>query len=99
MFDKVLNTTEAVTGGVLYKKGVLRNIANSQENTCASLYFNKVAALKRDSRILRNFSEHFFIEHLRTTVSNMALQKQSSEGVLQKDVLKNFAKFTRKVLY
>ena len=33
----------AATGGVLSKKVFLRISQNSQENTCASLFFNKVA--------------------------------------------------------
>ena len=31
--------SEATTGGVLLKNGVLKNFANSQENTCASVSF------------------------------------------------------------
>ena len=42
------------------------------------------------------FKNTFFTEHLLTTASE--LKKQSSEGVLSKDVLKNFAKFIEKHL-
>ena len=36
---------EAATGGVLHKKVFLKISQNSRENTCARVFFNKVAGL------------------------------------------------------
>ena len=38
--------SEEATGGVLLEKVFLEISQNSQENTCASLFFNKVAGLQ-----------------------------------------------------
>ena len=39
--------TEAATGGVLYKKSVLKNFAKfTEKHLCQSLFFDKVAVLK-----------------------------------------------------
>ena len=37
--------SEAATGGVLYKNLFLQILQNSQENTCARVFFNKVEYL------------------------------------------------------
>ena len=39
--------TEAATVGVLWKKVILKNLQNSQENTCARVFFNKVAGVSQ----------------------------------------------------
>ena len=77
-FAKILGYPEAATGGVLYKKGVLKNFANfTGKHLCQSLFFNKV----RPGTLLKrglwhrcfpvNFAKFlrtpFFIEHLLET--------------------------------
>ena len=47
--------TEAATGAVLFKKVFLKISQNSQENTCASLFLNKVAGLSPE-HLLQNTS-------------------------------------------
>ena len=72
---------EAATRGGPQIKLFLEISQNLQENICARVLLSKVAVLglqlhlKRDSgtgvflRILQNFWEHLFTEHLRTTAS------------------------------
>ena len=43
--ENLLNLSEAAIEGVLYENVFLEISQNSQENTRASLYFNKVASL------------------------------------------------------
>ena len=43
---KFKEKTDAATRGVLYKKVFLKILQNSQENTCTSLFFHKVAGLR-----------------------------------------------------
>ena len=48
LFNNSFKDTEAATGGVLYKKAVLKNFSNfTGKHPCWSLFFNKVAGLKR----------------------------------------------------
>ena len=72
-------SSEATTGGVLWEKVFLETLQNSQENTCTSLFFKKVAGLrpatllKKESGtgvslwIVQNFLEHLFY---RTTLDD-----------------------------
>ena len=43
--ENLLNLSEAAIEGVLYENVFLEISQNSQENTCASLFFNIVASL------------------------------------------------------
>ena len=63
---------------VFYKKMFLNISQNSQENTCASLFFNKVAGnfIKKETLVQvfscefsKIFKNTFFTEHLRATAS------------------------------
>ena len=73
--------TEAATGGVLLRKGVLRNFAKlTGKQLCQSLFFNKVAGLRPATLLkkrLWQFSCEFyeiskntlFAEHFQETAS------------------------------
>ena len=65
-----IHKAEAATGGVLYKKGVLKNFTKfTGKHLYQSLFFTKVADLG-----LHEFYEisinNFFTEHLRATASD-----------------------------
>ena len=57
--------SEAATGGVLLKKVFLEISQNSQENTCARVFFNKVTGQGTGVFlwILGNFQEHLFLQN------------------------------------
>ena len=63
----LLNSTEAVTGGVLWQKVFLEILQNSQENTCARVSF--LIKLGPGTGvflwILQNFKKHLFCRTLR----------------------------------
>ena len=71
---RFFKTVEAATGGVLLKKGVLKNTGKHLENTgkhlCQSLFLNKVAGLMPATllkkRLWRRFFPVNFAEFLRT---------------------------------
>ena len=57
---------EAVTGGALYTKMILKILQNSQENTCAK---NETLAQVLSCEFYEIFKKTFFKEHLRKTAS------------------------------
>ena len=60
----------AATRGVLQKKGVLRNLQNSQENTCATVS----SLIKLQAYELCEISKNTFsTEHFQTTGSGMVI--------------------------
>ena len=70
---------EAVVQRCSVKKGVLRNFAKfTRKQLCQSLFFNKVAALRKKETLAQVFSSEFFeiskntsfTEHLRVTASD-----------------------------
>ena len=94
------------------KKGFPEISQNSKENTCASLFFNKVAGL-RPSTLLKKRPWHRcfpvnFVKFLRTPFlqtildacfcSSLNFQSTRSEIICRIGVLKNFAIFTGKHL-
>ena len=87
-----MDFTEAATGEVLWEKVFLEISQNSQENTCASLFFNKLYAppcnFIRKETLAQVFSSEFyelsqdtfFIEHLQVTAfgfTNITVVKSS----------------------
>ena len=76
-----LLSAEAPTRGVLWKKVFLEISQNSQENTCARVFFDKVAGLRLWEALAQVFSceickiskNTIFTEYLLTTVSVSAL--------------------------
>ena len=66
-----IETPEAATRGVLWKKVLLEILQNSQENTFAKVSFNKVAGLRPATllkkRLLHRCFPMNFVKFLRTT--------------------------------
>ena len=60
VFDlSFLKKPEAVAKRRSVRKGVIRNFANSQKNTCASFFFNKVAGLRPATLLKRRLVQVF----------------------------------------
>ena len=84
----IIKLAEAATGGVLQKKVFYEISQNSQENTCARVFLNKVAGLKdcnfiKKGTLAQVFScefckismKTFSTEHIQTTASELAIDK------------------------
>ena len=72
---------------------------NSQENTCASLFFNKVAGnfIKKETLVQvfscefsKIFKNTFFTEHLRATASKYRSVKRNSHNFKESSALNPF---------
>ena len=61
---------EAVTRGALLKKMFLKISKNSQEDTCPSFFFNKVADMKPELYLKRNAGTGAFLWILRKFYKN-----------------------------
>ena len=63
MFTEVLSLSKRDRTSrpeVFCKKGVVRNFSNSQENTCARVFFNKVAGLKPANLLKKRLRHRYF---------------------------------------
>ena len=69
LFNNSFKDTEAATGGVLYKKAVLKNFSNfTGKHPCWSLFLIKLQALKDSSAFLHKCFPVKFAKLLRTPI-------------------------------
>ena len=74
--------SEAATGGVLLKKVFLEFSQNSQENTCARVFFNKVTGLRSVSLLKKRLWHRCFPMNLAKFLTTPFFQNSSRRLLL-----------------
>ena len=76
-----MKCAEAVTGGVLLKKGVLKNFAKfTGKSLCRKIFLNKVAGSPQvfSCEFCEIFKNSYFVEHLPMAASKSEISPEKS---------------------
>ena len=83
-FQNFILNKQAATGGVLQGKVLLEILQNSQENTCARVFFNKVADLRPATFLKKRLWHWCFLVNFAKFLRATFLMKNSGGLLLNK---------------